>query len=433
MGGDAGTFGKQLRKLRNSSGMSQQALADRSGLSVRSISNMESGKTRCPYPDSVARIADALGLHAATRAQLIAVIGQRAGQDPEPVPASAAQAYVPRLIPARISSFSGRDGELRTLRRMTGDGGETAPVATITGVAGIGKTALAVQWARQAATEFPDGQLFIDLGGFGPPDALLEPADAARVLLDALRIPTSQVPATGHGQLGLFRSLLADRRMLVILDNARDVAQVRPLLPGGSVSRVIVTSRDRLLGLSVFDGARPLPLDPLTGSEARQLLTRRLGASRLAAEQKAADQIITACAGLPLALGVIAARAEFRPDLPLARITGGLAGQRPLDALSGTGHPAADIRISFSWSYERLDAEAARAFRAAGLHPGDVLDPHTVSALTGVTPEQAARALETLAHASLIQPAGHEQYTIHRLLQAYAREQAHQHKEGSGT
>ena len=328
-----------------------------------------------------------------------------------------------------MPAFAGRAAELEVLARTTGEAGGAALVTAITGTAGAGKTALAVHWAHKAAEEFPDGQIFVNLRGFGPAGAPLTSSDAARVYLDALGVRADRLPATAEAQLGLYRSLVAGKRLLIILDNARDAAQVRPLLPGSPSCRVIVTSRDQLRGLTVTQAARPLTLSALTSTEARQLLAGRLGSARLGADRHAVDQIISACAGLPLALCIIAARAELRPDLPLARIATELAAWPGLDAFTDTGDPAADIRAAFSWSYRQLDSDAARSFRLAGLHPGLELEPRTLAALSGTTTELAGRALDALARGSLIQAVGQERYTMNRLLRAYAREQAVKHEE----
>lgn len=418
---DAGGFGDRLRACRRASGLSQQELAERSGLSVRAVSKLESGRTRWPYPDSVGRLADALGLRDAERAEFAAAAERRLGHGAQPARPGADRVCVPRQVPAPVPAFTGRAGELESL---SGVAGGAALVTAITGTAGAGKTALAVHWAHQAAAEFPDGQLFLNLRGFCPAGAPLTSSDAARVYLDALGVRADRLPATAEAQLGLYRSLVAGKRLLIILDNARDAAQVRPLLPGSPTCRVIVTSRDQLRGLTVTQAARPLILNALTGAEARQLLAGRLGSARLAADQHAVDQIVSACARLPLALCIIAARAELRPDLPLARIATELASWAGLDAFTDTGDPAADIRAAFSWSYRQLDSGAARSFRMAGLHPGPVLEPRIMAALTGTTTELAARALDALARGSLIQAVRHERYTMNRLLRAYAREQA---------
>jgi transcriptional regulator with XRE-family HTH domain len=407
--------------------LSQQELAERSGLSIRAISKLECGWTRWPYPDSVDRLADALGLRDAERAEFMVAAERRLGQGTRTVRPHAGDAYVPQLLPAFIPAFVGRAGELETLSAMVDEPGGTTLVTAVTGTAGVGKTALAVHWAHQVAREFPDGQLFVNLRGFGPSGTPLTPADAVQVFLDALRAPADRLPTTVAAQLGLYRSLLAGKRMLIVLDNARDAAQVRPLLPGSPTCRVIVTSREQLPGLTAIEAARPLTVNALTSAEARQLLVRRLGPVRLAADRQATDQIIHSCAGLPLALCIVAARAGLRPDLPLARIATDLAGQPSLDAFTGLADPAADIRAVFSWSYRQLDGDAARTFRLAGLHSGADLEAYTVAALTGATLELAGRTLDVLARASLIQVAGQERYSMNSLLRAYAREQAVQH------
>jgi transcriptional regulator with XRE-family HTH domain len=423
----AGGFGSRLRACRESSGLSQQELAERSGLSIRAISKLECGRTRWPYPDSVDRLADALDLRDAGRAGFFAAAQRRLGRGQRAVRPRPDLPYVPRLLPALTSAFVGRASELTTLSRMLGEPGGQTLVTAITGTAGAGKTTLALHWAHQVADEFPDGQLFVNLRGFGPSGTPLAPADAAHVLLGGLRVPFDRLPGTEEAQLGLYRSLLAGKRMLIVLDNARDAAQVRPLLPGSPTCRVIVTSRDQLPGLTAIEAARPLTVNPLTNSEARQLLARRLGSVRLAADRQATDQIIGSCAGLPLALCIIAARAELRPDLPLACLAADLAAQPGLDAFADPADPAADLRTVFSWSYRHLDPAAARTFRLAALHPSTNLEPCTVAALTGGTPEGEGRALEALARANLIQAAGQERYSMNRLLRLYARELAAQH------
>jgi transcriptional regulator with XRE-family HTH domain len=383
---DAGGFGDRLRAWRRSSGLSQQELAERSGLSIRAVSKLECGRTQWPYPDSVSRLAGALGLRDAERAEFIAAAERRLGHGTEPARPRAARVCVPWQVPAPVPAFTGRAGELAALSRIAGETGGATLVTAITGTAGTGKTALAVHWAHQAAEGFPDGQLFMNLRGFCPAGAPMTSSDAARIYLDALGVRASRLPATAEAQLGLYRSLVAGKRLLIILDNARDSAQVRPLLPGSPTCRVIVTSRDQLRGLAVTQAARPLILNALAGAEARQLLAGRLGSARLAADRHAVDQIVSSCAGLPLALCIIAARAELRPDLPLARIATELAAWPGLDAFTGTGDPAADIRAAFSWSYRQLDSDAARSFRLAGLHPGIELEARTLAALTGTPP-----------------------------------------------
>jgi tetratricopeptide (TPR) repeat protein/DNA-binding XRE family transcriptional regulator len=432
MSDDVGSFGARLRACRQSAGLSQQDLAERSGLSIRAIGDLERGRTRWPYQNSLHRLADALGLHDGARADFVAAGGRRLA-GPPPAAGSGAPGrkprgrLVPRFLPTAVPAFVGRQEQLTALTQVLHRPGGTAVITAIGGTAGVGKTALAVYWAQQVTGEFPDGQLFVNLRGFDPSLPPVTPADAVRVLLDALQVPADRLPQTVEGQLGLYRSLLAGQRMLVVLDNARDVAQVRPLLPGSPTCRVIVTSRNQLTGLAVIEAARPLTLDVLTDLEAHELLENRLGASRLAADPAATAQIITSCAHLPLALCIIAARTAMRPDLPLAQVAADLGGNRGLDAFAGGDDPAADVRDVFSWSYRQLDPDAARIFRLAGLHPGPDLELHAVAALAAAPVPQAGDLLDVLARAGMIQAAGPGRYGMHDLLRGYARELAASH------
>ena len=421
------SFGSRLRSCRRSAGLSQEELAERSGLSVRAISDLERGRTRWPYRDSLQRLADALGLRDAARAGFLSAAGRRLADAGSPGRHANAR-VVPRHLPATVPAFAGRRDQLAALSQLLHEPGGTAVVTAIGGTAGVGKTALAVHWAHQVAGHFPDGQLFVNLRGFDPSGAPVAPADAVRVLLDALQVPAEQVPQTLEAQLGLYRSLLAGQRMLVLLDNAHDVAQVRPLLPASPTCRVVVTSRNQLTGLAAIEGARALTLDVLSGAEARELLRRRLGVSRVDADPGAAARIIEACARLPLALSIIAARAAMRPELPLARVAAGLAADPGLDAFAAGGDPAADARAVFSWSYQQLSADAARIFRLTGLHPGPGLECYGVAALADTTTARASHLLDVLARAGLLQPGGPGRYGMHDLLRGYARELAAAHQ-----
>jgi NB-ARC domain len=242
-------------------------------------------------------------------------------------------------------------------------------VSAVSGTAGAGKTALAVYWAHRVADRFPDGQLYVNLRGFDPTGSVVRPADAVRWFLDTLGVPTEQVPADPEAQTALYRSRLAGKRILVLLDNARDSAQARPLLPGTPTGFALVTSRSQLTGLIATDGAQPVNVDVLTVDEARELLARRLGAERVAAEPEAVEQIVSYSARLPLALAVLAARAATHPHLPLHSLAGELRECRErLDSLS-TDDPYTDVRAVFSWSYHALTPGAARLFRMLGPHP----------------------------------------------------------------
>jgi tetratricopeptide (TPR) repeat protein/transcriptional regulator with XRE-family HTH domain len=420
MSADAEGFGDLVRERRLAAGLSQHGLAERSGLSIRMISDLERGRTRWPYRDSLNRLADALALAAQPRAAFIAAAGRRRASA---VTGSARRGAGgrsgsrepnrPRLLPAPVTGFAGRADQLDALSRILEQPGGTAMICAIGGMAGVGKTALAVQWAHQVAAEFPDGQLYLNLRGFDRSGEPVSATEAARAFLDALGVASSQLPGTAEAQLSLYRSLLAGKRMLVVLDNARDVAHARPLLPGSPTCRVVVTSRNQLAGLAAIEAAHPLALDVLTDGEARQLLAGRLGENRLGADPDAVTAIINACAHLPLALSIVAARAATQPRLPLRQVAADLSAS-----------PAADVRAAFSWSYRQLGPATARVFRFASLHPGPNLEPPAIASLTGMTAEQAARELDALARVCMIQYAGPSRYSLHDLLRGYAAELA---------
>ncbi|WP_433265747.1 AfsR/SARP family transcriptional regulator [Actinosynnema sp. CS-041913] len=323
---------------------------------------------------------------------------------------------VPRQLPAPPESFVGRDEALRELSAAAA--GEAVVISAINGTAGIGKTALAVHWAHQVAERFPDGQLYANLRGFDPSGRPSSPSDVLRGFLEALGVPRGRIPATVDEQAALYRSMLADRSVLVLLDNARDVDQVRPLLPGTPGCLVLVTSRDRLTGLVVREGARPVRLGLLSRQESVALLEARLGRSRPAAEPAAVDVLVDRCAGLPLALAVVAARTAGAPAAPLSAFAGELAADRTrLDALT-------TVWDVFSWSYEHLGDCAARLFRLLGVHPGPDVSLPAAASLAAMTATRARRALAELVQAHLVTEHLPGRYTIHDLLRAYAADRA---------
>lgn len=328
---------------------------------------------------------------------------------------------VPHQLPADICGFTGRARQLAELDGLLAGSG--VGVAALSGTAGVGKTVLAVHWAHRVADRFPAGQLYADLRGFDMHGAPLSSAAAARGFLLALGLPARQIPAGFDELIALYRSTLATRRLLVVLDNAHDPAQVRPLLPGGPGSVVVITSRDRMTGLIVTSGARPLRLDLLSSAEARQMLAHRLGADRLAAEPTATIEIIGRCSGLPLALAVAAARAVV-DELSLTDLATELAAAgRRLDAL-GAGDAVADVRTVISWSYRALPAEAAGLFRLVGLHPGPDISVATAASLAGVTPARARALLVELSRVNLLAERSPGRFSCHDLLRAYAGELA---------
>ncbi len=332
---------------------------------------------------------------------------------------------VPAQLPTDLRTFVGRERQLRALDELV-DGTAPGPVviSALDGSAGIGKTALAVHWAHRRRDRFPDGQLYANLHGLGtlppvPPDVVLDQ------FLRALGVAPERVPADLAARSALFRSRVADRRVLVVLDNARDVAQVRPLLPGGSRALALVTSRNQLRGLAVRDGALAVTVDQLGAAEAVALLERYAGAGRVAAEPEAAGQLVELCARLPLALAIVADRAAREPNRRLADLAAELAAARDrLGALAAGDDEDSDVRAVFSWSYRALLPAAARMFRLVGLYPGADLGVPAAAALAGVAPAVAGRLLDTLAAGHLVEQRRPGRYEPHDLLRAYAAELA---------
>jgi tetratricopeptide (TPR) repeat protein len=339
-------------------------------------------------------------------------------------------AAVPRQLPAAVAGFAGRAAELSTLTSLlerSADAAGGVVICAVDGTAGIGKSALAVCWAHRVSDRFPGGQLYVNLRGFDPAAPPMAPAEAVRTFLDAFEVPAERIPAGLVAQSSLLRSILATRRVLVVLDNARDAAQVRPLLPGSGGCFVLVTSRTRLTRLIAAEGARPLTLAVLSDAEARELLARRLGPERVTVEPNAAEEIIDLCARLPLALSVVAARAAMHPGFSLATLAEELRRARGgLQAFEG-GADGDDVRAVFSWSYERLDPTTARLFRLLGLHPGPDITAAAAASLAGLGAAQVRPALAELAHYHLVAEQVAGRYSCHDLLRAYARELVHTH------
>src|SRR5215467_10303119 len=346
---------------------------------------------------------------------------------------------VPRQLPAGVGCFAGRDNELKALDELLGqpgdpDGAGAVVVTAVGGMAGVGKSALAVHWARKVADRFSDGQLYVNLRGYDPEGEPLAAEVVTGWFLSALGVSAPAIPADAQARAGLYRSALADRRVLLVLDNARNAAQVRPLLAGGPGCLAIVTSRSSLAGLAASDGARIVPLDLLDPEEATALLVARLGPDRVAAEPGAVDSLISACGRLPLALAITAARAASMPGLSLAGIAAQLTGggawtgedgdaAGALDPLE-TGDEATSIRDVFSWSSRQLTSGAARMFTLLGLHPGPDISVPAAASLAGTPPRQTRQHLAELTAASLITEQQPGRYTLHDLLRAYAAEQA---------
>ncbi len=340
---------------------------------------------------------------------------------------------VPHQLPADVSAFTGRAAELAALDEFllppassdeTGLRASTAAViSAVSGTAGVGKTALAIRWAHRAADKFPDGQLHVNLRGYDP-DRPVAAADALAGFLRALGVPGQAIPSDEEERAARYRSLLAGRRMLVVLDNAASVDQVRPLLPGTPGCAVLITSRDSLAGLVARHGAQRIDLDLLPLPDAVSLLGQLIGA-RAATDPDAVATLAGLCARLPLALRVAAELAATRPAEALAALVAEVRDEQArLDLLDAGGDPRTSVRAVFSWSLDALEAEKARVFRLASLHPAADFEPWAVAALAGTPVEQVRRQLSDLSRAHLIQAAAPGRYGMHDLLRAYARDLA---------
>jgi DNA-binding SARP family transcriptional activator/Tfp pilus assembly protein PilF len=386
------------------------------------------------FRDARRQLRDELGVEPS--APLQRLHQQILAADPALAPAGAPQAGAdvkvsrPRVVPAQlphhIPDFAGRDaelGRLDTLLDRDGSGARNAVVITvITGTAGVGKSALALYWAHRARNLFPDGQLYVNLRGFGPAGSAMEPAEAIHGFLEAFAVPPERMPLDLDERAALYRSVLADLRVLVVLDNARDVDQVRSLLPGSPGCAVLVTSRNRLTSLVAADGAQPVELDLLPDAEARRLLSSRLGPDRVASEPASVDEIIKACAGLPLALVVAASNAVANSRLPLSALAGELRKtESRLDAL-GADDQYTNVRAVFSWSYHALSPPAARQFRLLGVHAGPDISLSAAASLAGVPLAQARRELADLVRAHLVTQWAPGRFVTHDLLREYASE-----------
>ncbi|GIE24558.1 hypothetical protein Ahu01nite_076600 [Winogradskya humida] len=326
---------------------------------------------------------------------------------------------IPRQLPGRYAPLAGRDGHLAILDDVRGDGA----VLMITGMPGVGKSALATHWAHRRAARFPDGQLHLNLHGFDFPHHPADPATLLGEILDAFGADTAHRPTGVAALAGLTRSTLARRRALLVLDDAHDAEQVRPLLPGAAGCLTVITSRNPLTGLAATEGAQAVMLGPLSLQEARDLFFRRLGPRRVAAEPGAVDQIIADCGTLPLALAVMAGRAVAHPTMPLAALAG-ILHHTGLDALSAAD-TAADVRAAFQRSYQALDARAAALFNRLGNHRGPVLDAAAATRIGGFTPAGSRMVLAELARTGLLVEQAPDWYAMHELVRAYAAETRH--------
>jgi DNA-binding SARP family transcriptional activator/tetratricopeptide (TPR) repeat protein len=350
--------------------------------------------------------------------------GSRGGPGPRQ-PSPRAGVPVPAQLPLDAQGFAGRQEELRVLQAVLPStrrprAGDSVPVVVISGTAGVGKTALAIRFGHQVAKRFPGGQLYVNLRGLDPGRPPMEPGEALWHLLAGLGVPPHRSNVAVEERAALYRSLVDGRRILVVLENATNAAQIRPLLPGSPGCLVVVTSRNELAGLVAAEGAALVTLDVLSHAEALEMLASRLGQDRVAAEPEAADEIIEECARLPLALSIAVGRAARRPRHSLADLAAGLRDAKArLDALEA-GDAATDMRAVLSWSYNQLSENAARMFRLLGLHPGPDISSPAAASLAGIPRAEASAALRELGRSHMVAEHVPGRFTFHDLLRVYA-------------
>lgn len=339
----------------------------------------------------------------------------------------------PRQLPDGGGHFTGRADELAQLDRLLlRRGTESPPIALLTGMAGTGKTALAVRWAHRAATEFPDGQLYADLRGFGP-DVPLPPEETLAMFLRALGLSRPEELPTAAERAAHFRSLLSTRRVLVVLDNVLDEDQIRPLLPGAATCAALVVSRRQLSGLVVYHSAERVDVESLPDGDAVAVLESVIG-DRVRRDRANALLLARRCAGLPLALRIVAERVAVRPRWGLDEIARQLDGERArLNSLALGGDGRIAVRTAFSWTYRELSAGQAAAFRAVGRHPGRTFDTRAAAALFGSGEDEARLLLDDLAAAHLVLERSFGRYEMHDLLRLYAAELGERHDDAAAS
>ena len=414
----------------------------RSGQPVRAVQALEAAARRHPLDELIqgllievlgaaGRPADACGAYRLLRSRLVEELGV------EPGPA-VHEAYlkvlngeavavpppgrppVPAQLPADVIGFTGREALLRLLDHHAGrHGASSAGVSLVVGTAGVGKTALVRHWAHRVRDRYPDGQLFVDLRGYtgeGP----RSPIDVLGAFLRALGVVAERVPASLDEAAAAYRTLLAERRMLVVLDNARSAAQVRPLLPGGTSCHVVVTSRDSLTGLVAVDGARSMVVEPLTAGQARRLMIELLGEGRVRAEAAAAEALARSCAHLPLALRIVCADLGARPDAAISDKVAALGRDDPLAQLTIPGDDQPGVAAAIRHSYDTLPPDAQRLFQLIGSTPVHDVTASAAAALAGLDEGDCRTLLRRLADACLIEEQRAGRYSLHDLLQAFA-------------
>ncbi|MFD7408536.1 ATP-binding protein [Streptomyces sp. NPDC059866] len=400
-----------MREARQRSLLTLEELAAASGVSVRAISDMERGKS-LPRQATLGELMDALELDEEGRRRLVQASVRRAGR-------------VPQQLPPDLAVFRGRQEALAAvgdvMERVSGRGGHVV-ISAIGGMAGVGKTTLAVHWAHRVVERFPDGQLYVNLRGFEDSGRPLDPGEALGGFLRALGVASTELPSGVGERSVLFRELTASRRLVVVLDNARDAEQVRPLLPAAAGCLTIVTSRSQLAALAATEGASLFSLDVWTKEEAVAALAARIGEERCRVEPEAAAELVELCGCLPLAIAVVGAQLSAEPQVPMRLAVRELREAEPrLDALAADDRRV-DVRAVFSWSYRALTPETARFFRYLTAHPGPAVSAQAAASLAGVEMPTARRHLRELTSASLLSRDSEGRYVLHDLVRAYGTE-----------
>ncbi|MGV9213598.1 ATP-binding protein [Micromonospora sp. RB23] len=415
-----------LRRLKEDSGCTyrqlEQRAARRGVVLARSTIADTLRRDALPRPDTLIAFVRACAPGQDVRAWL-AARNRLATATSSTSDLGSTQTPVPRQLPAPPALFTGRTDELRFLDATLGQphpSTRTVLISAVGGAGGIGKTSLVLQWAHTNADRFPDGQLYADLRGFGPDPTPVPATVTLRGFLQALGVPPASVPHTVDAQAALFRSLVAKRRMLILLDNVRDTDHVVPLLPGSPTCTVLITSRHQLRGLAVTHGARTLTLDKLTEAEARALLGAHLGQTRADQHRLALDALVRHCGGLPLALAIVASRAATYPDHPLDGLVRDLRDSTVrLDALT-TGELRADLRAVFSWSYRALSPPAGTLFDLLGLVPAVDISLPAVASLAAASPQRAQELTRELEDTALLRQHAPGRFRMHDLVHLYS-------------
>jgi transcriptional regulator with XRE-family HTH domain len=424
------SFAALVRQYRQAAGLTQEQLAERASLSLRTVGDIERGHVARPYRRSAQLLGTAFGLSGADLDRFM----RFARPSPPGWPGSGSQVRaagtaphdsppaIPRNLPLNPPWIVGRSRVLAELAGLfDASRGTRMAIVAISGISGVGKTALALRYAYREVCRFPDGQLYVDLHGSGADGRPLPPGAALSAILRSLQVPVGGKRVSVDAQAAWYRSVVAGRRMMIVLDDARDAAQVRPLLPSAPGCGVVITSRCQLIGLAAHEGAHLVNLDVLTDREAGQLLTGLLGPARVRREPEAATAIAQGCFGLPLALGIVAARARASSHLPLTALARRLTDPEHAWSILDGGDPACNVRAAFSSGLDMVSGDARRMLCALAEQPGTHIAAGTAEDLAGRDSARAEELLDELVLASLLRADPLRGFTMNGLLRLYLR------------